>query len=202
VGMLETDIARKDAPVWSSLGAPVNTARDRILAAAAELFCKNGFAATGIDSVVARSGASKSTLYSHFKSKTDLIEAVLDSEGAAWRRWFFARISETRGTPREKLEGVFDVLEEWFADPDFYGCPFINAIAEATQGDDRMREAARRHKLHLVTWLQGQAVEMGRPDPNRLAREMVVLIDGAIVAAQGARDPSFARSAKRLVALL
>ncbi len=194
--------AEPGAPLWSSLSSPPRTARDRILAAATDLFCRNGFAATGIDSVVARSGASKSTLYAHFKSKSDLIEAVLDREGAAWRAWFFGRISARRGTPHEKLEAVFDTLEEWFSDPAFYGCPFINAIAETAPGDDRMRSAARRHKAHLLTWLRGQAVELGRPDPDRLAREMVVLIDGAIVAAQGAHDASFARSARRLVAFL
>lgn len=199
--MLEkVTVPQEDAPSgWSCVGQPAFVPRDRILNAATELFCMNGFSATGIDAVVSHSGAAKSTLYAHFKSKDDLIEAVLEREGAAWRGWFFGRLAEVSGTPREKLAAVFDVLEEWFADPHFYGCPFINAIAEAPQSDDTIRRAAQRHKSHLLTWLTAQAIELRHAEPEEMARRMVVLIDGAIVAAQSSRDPSFARSAKAMI---
>ena len=80
----------------------------------------------------------------------------------------------------------------------FYGCPFINAIAESSYPNDAARVAATRHKEPLRTWLRGVALELGLSDPDVFARDMVVLIDGAIVAAQSARDASFAASAKRL----
>lgn len=195
-------ISIDDDASWSCIGQPAIAARDRILNAATELFCLNGFAATGIDSVVGLSGASKSTLYAHFSSKEDLIDEVLKREGAVWRAWFFARLAEHQGPPVSKLAAVFDVLEEWFADPHFYGCPFINAIAETPQSDDRVRKAARQHKSYIVTWLTAQAIEMRHENPEEAARRMVVLIDGAIVAAQSTGDASFAKTAKALVATL
>ena len=183
---------------WTCRQKPARNARDRILNTATHLFCDEGFAATGVDRIVKESGAAKSTLYANFGSKEGLIEAVLDREGAAWRKWFFGRLGCVAGTPKDRLLALFDVLEDWFRDPLFYGCPFINAIAESSYASDATRDAAKRHKEPLLTWLRGVALELGRSDPDVFAREMVVLIDGAIVAAQSARDASFAASAKRL----
>ncbi len=180
---------------WSCIGQPAKTPRDRILSAATELFCHNGFAATGVDGIALHAGTAKSTLYAHFKSKDNLIEAVLDREGQAWRNWFFGQLNRTSGTPSEKVARVFDVLEIWFSDPDFYGCPFINAISESNSEDTRLRAAAASHKSHLNLWLRAQALEMGMAEPEALVRQMTVLIDGAIVAAQVSRDPSFAQVA-------
>lgn len=184
---------------WTTIGLPARTARERILNAATDLFCHNGYAAVGVDSIAARSGSAKSTLYKHFGSKDALIEAVLEREGAAWRGWFFRGLSEIKGGPEARLSGVFDILETWFADPGFYGCPFINLLSESPTGDVRARDLAARHKDPLVTWLRGQALELGL-DPEDTVRKMVVLIDGVIVAAQATREPAIARSGKGLIA--
>lgn len=138
------------------------------------------------------------TLYNHFKSKDELIAAVLEAEGETWRAWFFGRLSEVKGPARVRILAVFDVLEDWFSNPGFYGCAFINTVAEFDTGNDAVRKAADLKKQHLVTWLQAQAKEMKAPDINELARSFAVLIDDAIVAAQRSRDPSFARTAKAL----
>lgn len=180
---------------WSTIGQPARTARERILSAATELFCLHGFATTGVDTIAAQSGAAKSTLYKHFASKDKLIEAVLDAEGAAWRAWLFGRLATVEGGPRARLLGLFDVLEDWFSDEHYYGCPFINAISEAPQDEQRARCLAGAHKASLLTWLRSQALELGR-DPEALSRVFVVLVDGAIVASQASGDPAFARAAK------
>ncbi|SDI37569.1 TetR/AcrR family transcriptional regulator [Lutimaribacter saemankumensis] len=183
---------------WSIAVSPDDSARGRLVAAAAHLFCNRGFAATGVDAIVARAGTAKATMYKHFPSKDDLIAAVLKAEGEAWRKWFFGRLSLVDGPARIRILAVFDVLEDWFADPGFYGCPFINAVAEFETGDHAARAAADLHKEHLLTWLKAQLIEMDIADPNESARSIAVLIDGAIVAAQHAHDPSFAQTAKRL----
>ena len=185
---------------WSIMdrSAGNSSPRERILSAAAYLFCHEGFAATGVDAIVARAGAAKTTLYKHFASKELLIDAVLEREGEAWRRWFFCRLGQIQGAPRERLLGLFDVLEEWFEDPNFYGCPFINAISEFATSNERIRAAAKTHKSHLTNWLHATALEMNAAAPEQTARAMVVLIDGAIVAAQASRDPSFAVVARDL----
>ncbi|TVQ57376.1 MAG: TetR/AcrR family transcriptional regulator [Rhodobacteraceae bacterium] len=176
--------------------------RDRILAAASYLFCHEGFAATGVDAVARRAGAAKTTLYKHFASKERLIEAVLETEGAAWRAWFFEEIARIPGDARARLLGLFDVLHRWFADPAFYGCPFINAIGEFATGDERIRAIASAHKAHILGWIRAQAELARLPDPARAARLFTVLIDGAIVAAQASRDPSYALEAKAAAAAL
>lgn len=200
---ISPDIPSDQAPAaWSCIGQTATTPRDRILSAATELFCHNGFAATGVDSIALHAGTAKSTLYAHFQSKDNLIEAVLEREGQAWRNWFFGQLNRKAGTPAQKIASVFDILELWFSDPEFYGCPFINAISESNSEDDRLRAAVSSHKSHLNLWLHAQALEMGISDPEHLVRQMTVLIDGAIVAAQVSRDAKFARVAKELATQL
>jgi AcrR family transcriptional regulator len=182
---------------WSTIGRPAHTAREKILLTATELFCRNGFEAVGVDTITQQSGASKSTLYKHFASKEKLIEAVLETEGAAWRRWFYGELAKIHGGPRARLLGVFDVLQAWFSDPNYYGCPYLNAISEAACDDDRPRALADRHKAHLLAWLHSQALELGR-DPAELSRSMIVLIDGSIMAAHASRDPTFAATARSI----
>ncbi len=181
---------------WSSIAAPPANSRDRILSSATELFCKFGFSATGVDTIVAHSGAAKSTMYKHFPSKDHLVGAVLEREGTAWRQWFFARMGAFEGPAPQKLAAVFDVLEDWFRDPHFYGCPFINAIAEGSQNEDIVSTHVQHHKSEMFNWLRALALEVGHADPSNCARSMVVLIDGAIVAVQTSRDTSFAQVAK------
>jgi AcrR family transcriptional regulator len=186
---------------WSFAARPSKTARERLMRAASYLFCNHGFAATGIDTILARAETAKATLYNHFASKEELIAAVLQAEGETWREWFFGRLAQVEGSARDRLLAVFDVLQDWFADPGFYGCPFINAVAEFDTGNDAVRRAAELHKEHLITWLKAQAIELQARDVAEVARSFAVLIDGAIVAAQHSRDPSFARNAQALAAL-
>ncbi|MEO9574258.1 MAG: TetR/AcrR family transcriptional regulator [Tateyamaria sp.] len=185
---------------WTCIGRQASSARDRVVNAATELFCHHGFAATGVDTIASRAGTAKSTLYAHFKSKDKLIDAVLEREGQAWRDWFFGQLGQVKGTPKDKLCAVFDILEDWFGDPEFYGCPFINAIGEATSENESLRNAAKTHKSHVNLWIHAQAMELGHKDPDTLVRELTVLIDGAIVAAQVTRDATFSRVAKSLIA--
>ncbi|OOY11139.1 MAG: TetR/AcrR family transcriptional regulator [Rhodobacteraceae bacterium] len=186
---------------WSFAARPSKNARERLMRAASYLFCNHGFAATGIDTILARAETAKATLYNHFASKEELIAAVLQAEGETWREWFFGRLAQVEGSARDRLLAVFDVLQDWFADPGFYGCPFINAVAEFDTGNDAVRRAAELHKEHLITWLKAQAIELQARDVAEVARSFAVLIDGAIVAAQHSRDPSFARNAQALAAL-
>lgn len=188
------------ASAWTCIGREASTARDRVLNAATQLFCHHGFAATGVDTIASQAGTAKSTLYAHFKSKEKLIDAVLEREGKAWRDWFFGRLGEVRGTPKEKLCAVFDILEEWFKDPEFYGCPFINAISEATSENENLRNAAKSHKSHVNLWIRAQAMELGHANPDGLVQEMTVLVDGAIVAAQVTRDSNYSKVARGLIA--
>jgi len=191
--------AFETSAAWTCIGRKGSSARDRVLNAATELFCHHGFAATGVDTIASQAGTAKSTLYAHFKSKEKLIDAVLEREGKTWRNWFFGRLGQVQGTPRDKLCAVFDILEDWFNDPEFYGCPFINAIGEATSENENLRSAAKVHKSHVNLWIRAQAMELGFENPDELVMEMTVLIDGAIVAAQVTRDANYSDIAKNIM---
>lgn len=177
------------APLTADGGKPP---RQRLLEAACELFCRYGINAIGVDTVVARAGTAKATLYKIFGSKENLVEAVLEREGCAWRNWFLAGLENGAGTPAARLRRVFPLLGEWFAQEHFYGCPFINAVAEHDKRNDRLRSIAMKHKLAVLTRIEDLAREAGAADPVLFAHQYALLIDGAIVAAMVTRDPSIA----------
>src|SRR4051794_15458573 len=105
------------------------TARERLLAAADELFYEEGVHTVGIDRVIERAGVAKATLYNAFGSKDELIRAYLTRRHHT-RQERLTRKLERYDTPRERLLGVFDALGELFAEPGFRGCAFHNASAE------------------------------------------------------------------------
>ena len=185
-------------PVWSVTGDQPANARERIIAAASALFCHGGFTATGIDAVIARAGTAKATLYNHFPSKAALIVAVLDAEGDAWRHWFFEQLAALEQTPHARLLGAFDILYDWFANPYFYGCPFLKAASEFDSRHSDVHGSVANHKRYITEWLKADLAEVGVNDVDQTTRCFVVLIDGAIIAAQSSGDPAFALNAKQL----
>jgi AcrR family transcriptional regulator len=171
------------------------SARGRLLNAATHLFCKNGINATGIDAIIGEAGTAKTTLYKLFGSKTNLVHAVLESEGKQWREWFIAAIEAGGGDPQTKLARIFPALKSWFAEERFYGCPFINAVAEHDKHQKQFRNIALRHKKVVLAHIEKLAGEMGAAEPQVLSHQLALLIDGAIVAAMVSGDPGVADTA-------
>ena len=178
------------------------TARERIIAAATRLFCQFGINAVGVDAVVAEAATAKATLYKAFGSKDRLVETVLEREGAAWRDWFLGELLKGEATPLVRLRRIFPVLRDWFGDERFFGCPFINAVAEHDKNDDRMRQIALAHKKVVLQTISRLAAEAGARDPDGAAHQLGVLIDGAIVAAMITRDENVALLAGETADLL
>jgi AcrR family transcriptional regulator len=177
-----------------------SSARERLLAAADELFYQGGVHTVGIDRVIERAGVAKATLYSVFGSKEELIRSYLAARHAA-RQERMTRGLARYGTPRDRLLGAFDVLGEAIAEPGFRGCAFANASAEALPGS-----AAVQVSDESRAWLRSLFVELGQAagaaDPERLARQLVLLYDGASVAARMDRDPGAAAAARAAAATL
>jgi AcrR family transcriptional regulator len=171
------------------------SAHDRLLSAATHLFCKNGINATGIDAIIDEAGTAKTTLYKLFGSKTNLVHAVLESEGRQWREWFIGAIEAGGGDPHTKLARIFPALKSWFAEERFYGCPFINAVAEHDKDQKQFRAIALKHKKVVLAHIEKLAGELGAPEPEVLAHQLALLIDGAIVAAMVSRNPAVADTA-------
>ncbi|SEC49390.1 transcriptional regulator, TetR family [Bradyrhizobium erythrophlei] len=187
-------LAKKKTAAASAAGDD-ESARGRLLNAATHLFCKNGINATGIDAIIDEAGTAKTTLYKLFGSKTNLVHAVLESEGKQWREWFIGAIEAGGGDPQTKLARIFPALKSWFAEERFYGCPFINAVAEHDKDAKQFRNIALKHKKVVLAHIEKLAGEMGATEPAVLAHQLALLIDGAIVAAMVSCDPTVADTA-------
>lgn len=155
---------------------------ERLVCVAREMFCRDGIHATGIDRILAEAGVSKMTLYSRFGSKDALVREVLQQEGAAWREAFFARVAASSDDPRARLAHVMAALGTWFRGDRFYGCAFMNAVAEHSKGEPWLRELAAAHQRHVLGYLAEQAQLAGSLEPRLLAKQIMLLIDGAIAA--------------------
>jgi AcrR family transcriptional regulator len=185
---------KKSAPMAPAAGDD-ESARGRLLSAATLLFCKNGINATGIDAIINEAGTAKTTLYKLFGSKTNLVHAVLETEGRQWRDWFIATIETGGGSAQAKLARIFPALKDWFRQERFYGCPFINAVGEHDKDQKQLRAIAMRHKKVVLAYIEKLAGEMGAAEPKVLAHQLGLLMDGAIVAAMVSRDPAVADTA-------
>src|SRR3954463_4081293 len=146
--------ASKRKSVAAVVAADDESARGRLLNAATRLFCRYGINATGIDAIINEAGTAKTTLYKLFGSKTNLVHAVLESEGKQWREWFIASIETGGGDAQAKLTRIFPALKIWFGEERFYGCPFINAVGEHDKDQKQFRAIALRHKKVVLAHIE------------------------------------------------
>ncbi len=177
-------------------------ARERILEAAYELFSRDGIAGVGVDTIVAKAGVAKMTLYRHFPSKADLAVAFLAQREERWtREWLMAEAERRGSTPEERLLAIFDVFDGWFAREDFEGCSFVNVLLEISDRDDAVRQATVTHLANIRGFVAGLAAEAGVADPDGFSRQWHILMKGSIVSA-GEGDREAARRARSLGQLL
>lgn len=159
-------------------------ARERLLETAYDLFCRKGLRAVGIDRIVAEAGVAKTSLYRHFRSKDELVVAVLALREERWTRGWLEHEIQARGrTPQERLLAIFDVFDGWFRQPDYESCLFINSLIESHDRTSPIGAAAVRRLENVRILIRGLAEEAGSSDADGLARQVQILMQGAIVAA-------------------
>ncbi len=177
-------------------------ARERILQTAYDLFSRHGIRAVGVDTVIARSGVAKMTLYRHYPSKDHLALAFLRRREELWTRaWLQTEVERRGGSPRERLLAIFDVFDKWFRRADFEGCSFINVLLEIDDRTHPVRSATVRHLEVIRSFLRQLAADAGVRDPDGFARQWHILMKGSIVAA-GEGDRDAARRARDIGSLL
>jgi AcrR family transcriptional regulator len=164
-----------------STGKLEGSPRERLLAAATELFYEEGVHTVGIDRVIERAGVAKASLYSTFGSKEELVRAYLAARQELRRTRVLARIEQHAGA-REKILAVFDYLADLVANPTYRGCAFLNASAEERDGG-KVRSACHEARAWLRELMTGLAREAGARDPDKLSRQLVLLYDGATIGA-------------------
>jgi AcrR family transcriptional regulator len=168
--------------------------RERILETADRLFYGQGIRAVGVDTVAAEIGISKRTLYNYFPSKDDLVVAYLS------RRFRPAPASDR--TPLEQILGDFDRLERSFSGTGFRGCPFVNAVAELKEPKHAANKIALEFKEQRRLWFRNLLEQLRVKDPEGLATQLMLLVDGSIAAAVVRGDPSVARAARDAACVL
>jgi AcrR family transcriptional regulator len=175
--------------------------RNHLVEVAYELFLKDGIRRVGIDTILAKSGNAKATLYKHFQSKTDLTIAVLDLHEMLWtRRWLEMQIERRARAPIERLVAIFDILNDWFRSGNFEGCLFIHVLLEFPRGG-REHRAAAAHLAKIRDIIVKLATAAGLSRPNHFAHVWHMLMTGTILSA-GAGNQGAAREAKTAAGLV
>jgi AcrR family transcriptional regulator len=176
--------------------------RERLIRTAYELFSRDGVQRTGIDRIIAEAGVAKASLYRNFRSKDELVLAVLERREQIWTHEWLQREVETRATGgRERLLAVFDVLGEWFARSDYEACLFVNTLMETRFSSPSIsaESVARLGTVRslLINW----AEQGGVRHPGDLASQWQLLMLGSIVAT-AAGETGAALQARELGTLL
>jgi AcrR family transcriptional regulator len=173
---------------------PKSDMKERILETADKLFYSRGIRAIGVDTIAAEVGISKRTLYNHFPSKDALISAYLG------RR--FVQPGPSDKPPVEQILGTFDRLERGFASKGFRGCPFVNAVAELGAEDRAVKKIAVAFKESRRLWFRDLLKQLDVSDPEALATQLALLVDGSIAQDLVRDDPAMARAAKEAAKVL
>lgn len=180
-------------------GATPRDTRERLLFTALELFKTHGFHAVGLDRVLGEVGVTKTTFYNHFESKDELVLEALRLQDA-WESDAFRRAVQARAAydPKAMLLAAFDVLDEWFTSTEYRGCLFILACAEFPSPDDPIHRVAARFHGFAEEEFARMAAAAGVDDPAALAREWVLLMQGATTNRMVGGDDGAARVARGL----
>ena len=169
--------------------------RERLIDAAYELFSKDGVSQVGIDTILAKSGCAKASLYTNFKSKVELAIAFLDRRETVWTHgWLEAEINHRATSPEGRLLAIFDVFDGWFHKKSFEGCSFINVLLES-KAQSPVRRAAAVHLAKIRAIVRGLAEEAKLQEPEKFAQAWHMLMKGSIVSA-GEGNRNAARDAK------
>jgi len=183
--MAATTQAKRGAPRKDEPGA-----RERILATASELFYREGIRAIGVDTVVARSGVSKTSLYRIFESKDALIAAFAAEQDRAFWTWWDRVEAQHADDPRALLDALLSGIAKRIGHPAYRGCPFLNLMTEFPDDDCPGRVIARDNKNELRRRLAVVAGRIGVAEPERIAAQLALIINGAYAtgALAGAAD--------------
>lgn len=171
--------------------------------AAYTLFSRKGTRAVGVDAVIGEAGVAKMTLYRNFASKNDLIIAFLERRESLWTHgWVQAESWRRGGSPAQRLLAIFEIFGEWFARPDFEGCPFVTTMLEVTDPESPVRQASVQHLANIRSYLCDLAAAAGVAQPDPFARQWHILMKGSIIAAAEGDTDAAARARELGVLLL
>jgi AcrR family transcriptional regulator len=176
--------------------------RDKILLAATNLFKTRGINATGVDTIVAVAGTTKMTMYKHFKSKESLILEVMNQSFQIFYSSILENLQKSKRRPDEKLQAMFDLVERWMSSPAFNGIHFTQASAEFPNEENPVHKLSAEHARSFRVAIAQIAREAEVHDPDGLAQQLALLIEGAVQAEQIKRGSGSIKIAKKAAKVL
>ena len=170
--------------------------RDRILIAAAQLFYDKGFNKVSINEVITNSNVARRTFYRYFPSKDELILEVMRFQSKRWLKRFEEAVNQRASNPKEKILVSFDVLREWYASPEFQGCPFVKAALEIADISHPVNQVSVMVRESVRTSIFKLALEADIPKPELFSQQYLLLLGGSILMASIEGTPMGAEYAR------
>ena len=183
-------------------GKETKSARERILETAADLFYREGIRAVGVDTIIARSGVAKMSLYRNFPSKDDLVVAFLEDRNRLYWEWWDRVTARHPDRPWDQLKALFAAIAKRTTSPDFRGCPFVNTAVEFPDAAHPGRGVAEANKREVRVRLRALAEAAGARDPELLADQLLLVMDGAYASSQTLGSEGAGRAAAEAAAVL
>ncbi len=167
---------------FDSLGH-LTPAAEKVLATASALFYAHGLHAVGVDRIAEESGVTKKTLYERFGSKEGLVLAYLKRREDQWRNHLGQHLEQHPDAGTERVLAVFDAADLWYTDRSTKGCSAVNARAEA--GPEAAEQSIPVEVTSQKTWMLRRfrelCTEASLTNPEELSRELLLLLEGALV---------------------
>jgi len=180
----------------------VSTLKSKILVVATDLFQTRGINSTGVDTIVAVAGTTKMTLYKYFTSKENLILEVLEKGHQDFQSWLNEKLSTNTKKPSEKLQKLFEFIEEWVTSPSFRGMGFIKASAEFPNEESPVHQLSSEQSRQFRQYISSLATEANIQDADGLALQLSLLFEGAVQAEQMKRGSGAMKYAKKASKIL
>lgn len=177
------------------------SASERILNVAEDLFYNEGIQSVGIDRIVEESNVALNTMYKHFASKDKLVEIYLKDRDIKWMNWLNSFINK-ENEPIKKILSIFDALEQWFHEEGYRGCAFINASGELGYTKPIVYEISKNHKENIYNEILQILTTTNIEQKEKIAKQMMILIEGSIVQAYLNGEKEAAANAKEIAVLL
>jgi len=180
----------------------MSTLKNKILVVATDLFQTRGINSTGVDTIVAVAGTTKMTLYKYFTSKENLILEVLNKGHQDFQTWLSDKLNTNTKRPSEKLQKLFEFIEEWVTSPNFRGMGFIKASAEFPNEENPVHQLSSEQSRQFRQYISSLATEAGIKDADGLALQLSLLFEGAVQAEQMKRGSGAMKYAKKASKIL
>jgi AcrR family transcriptional regulator len=174
--------------------------REKILSTATNLFQTQGINSTGVDNIVEVAGTTKMTLYKYFRTKEALILEVLQTSQQDFQTWLIEKLNTKK--PAEKIQQLFDYIEEWVNSPAFVGVAFIKASAEFPNEKNLIHQLSSQQSREFRQFIGKLAADANIKDADGLALQLSLLFEGAVQAEQMQRGSGSIKYAKKAAKIL